>query len=73
MGNSNVTVQSFVQNYGITFPILMDNRLDISRAYQVSDLPTTYFIKPDGTVSKRIVGGPLSTTVIRENMKEIAP
>lgn len=70
-GESLVTVKGFADQYKLTFPILLDPKLDISRAYQVITLPTTYFIKPDGTVAKKIVGGPISRDVILDNIKQM--
>lgn len=71
-GESDVTVQAFVKQYGLTFPILLDKRLDISKAYQVVNLPTTYFIKHDGTLAMRVIG-PLNVNTILDNAKKIAP
>lgn len=71
-GKSDVTVQAFVKQYGLTFPILLDKRLDISKAYQVVNLPTTYFIKHDGTLAMRVIG-PLNVNTILDNAKKIAP
>lgn len=71
-GELDVTVQAFVKQYGLTFPILLDKRLDISKAYQVVNLPTTYFIKHDGTLAMRVIG-PLNVNTILDNAKKIAP
>lgn len=70
-GESLVTVKGFAEQYKLTFPILLDPKLDISKAYQVINLPTTYFIKPDGTVAKKVIGGPISRDVILENLKQM--
>jgi len=71
-GESEVAVKAFANQYGLTFPILMDKRLDISKAYDVINLPTTYFIKPDGTLALRY-NGPLNVDSITEYAKKIAP
>ncbi len=47
-GAADVFVRPFVQGKGLTFPILLDNTLQTSRAYRVRGLPTTFFVSPDG-------------------------
>ena len=71
-GESEVAVQAFAKQYGLTFPILLDKRLDIAKAYEVVNLPTTYFIKHDGTMALRVIG-PLNVNTILDNAKKIAP
>lgn len=71
-GESDVVVKSFAENYKLTFPILLDRRLDISKAYQANNLPTSVFIKPDGTIAW-IVTGPMTADIIRENAKKMTP
>lgn len=44
------TVQSFLVASPLPFPVLLDERGDVSRQYRVRGLPTTYFIGPDGVV-----------------------
>lgn len=41
------TVQKFVNEYGLTFPILLDSE-DVFRYYQVINLPASYFIDENG-------------------------
>lgn len=71
-GETEVTVQAFAKQYGLTFPMLLDKRLDIAKAYDVVQLPTTYFIKHDGTLALRVIG-PLNVNTILDNAKKIAP
>jgi peroxiredoxin len=71
-GESEVAVKAFAKQYGLTFPILLDKRLDIAKAYQVNPLPTTFFIKHDGTMVLQITG-PMNVNTILDNAKKIAP
>ncbi|WP_035101805.1 thiol-disulfide oxidoreductase ResA [Aneurinibacillus terranovensis] len=71
-GESEVAVRSFAKQYGLTFPLALDQSQDITRLYQIGPLPTTVFIKPDGTVYKKVEGG-MTLDTMRDNMQQIAP
>lgn len=51
-----VAVENFVNQYKVTFPILMDKNEEIRKRYGVSQYPTTFFVGPDGTVSHIRIG-----------------
>lgn len=51
-----VTVENFISQYKVTFPILMDKNEEIRRRYGVSQYPTTFFVGPDGIVSQIRIG-----------------
>ena len=44
------TVQAFLGQNPLPFPILLDQNGDVSRQYRVRGLPTTFFINPEGIV-----------------------
>ena len=46
----------FVNNLQLTFPILLDRTLEVSRQYSVRGLPTTYLIDPDGLLIGVVIG-----------------
>ncbi len=48
--------QSFVDEMGVTFPILLDGGKRVSRQYLVQGLPTTVILDADGIVRIRHVG-----------------
>lgn len=50
------TVASFVDEFGYTFPILLDRTGQVAANYNVRGIPTTYFITPDGTMVGMLVG-----------------
>ncbi|MGP1361650.1 MAG: TlpA family protein disulfide reductase [Candidatus Fimenecus sp.] len=54
--DSESSVKSFLENGGYTFPVLTDKRGLAFRAYNVSSLPTTYFIDKNGKVVSHTVG-----------------
>jgi peroxiredoxin len=46
----------FVDNLKLTFPVLLDSTLEVSRQYSVRGLPTTYLIDPDGLLIGVVIG-----------------
>lgn len=53
---SEEAIASFVEQGGITFPILHDPGDDVSRAFKASGVPETYLIGADGTILHRWIG-----------------
>ena len=49
------TVQEFVDEIGITHPVLLDSDGSISRLYQVFAIPTGLFIDSDGLIRAKVV------------------
>lgn len=52
LDESKVTVQSFVKQTGVTFPILFDQGLRMRDRYAVRYYPTTFFIDANGKIVK---------------------
>jgi peroxiredoxin len=49
-------VQDFADEFGISHPILLDVDRGVSQKYQVSSIPTTFFIDKQGVIRAKIVG-----------------
>ena len=56
---------SFAEEFELTFPILFDRDGSVSRLYQTSALPTTYFINREGIIEKVVIGGPMSEALLK--------
>ena len=50
------SVKSFIKEYRVTYPILLDKESLAAEMYQVSAIPTSYIIDPQGTIIQKIVG-----------------
>ena|GEM_PF-927992 len=50
------SAKSFVKEFGLPFPILLDEKGVVSKQYQVISIPTTYFIDTDGIIKQKIIG-----------------
>jgi thiol-disulfide isomerase/thioredoxin len=49
-------VAGFVENIGMSFPVLLDTDGRVGAAYSVRAIPTTYIIDPQGYILGRMVG-----------------
>lgn len=56
LGENAVTVKSFVDQYKVRFPVYLDKEETIRKRYGVMSYPSTFFIRPDGTVFEKKVG-----------------
>ncbi|MDO8752718.1 MAG: TlpA disulfide reductase family protein [Anaerolineales bacterium] len=63
-------VVPFTEEYGLTFPILLDETGDASKAYQIRSLPSSYFINRFGIITEVVIGGPMSEALIRTRIEE---
>ena len=64
-------IQTFVADYGLTFPILLDLDGNINRTYQIQALPSSFFIDAEGQIQKVIYGGPLSEAMLRAEISRL--
>ena len=64
-------VAPFTAEYGLTFPILLEETGDVAAAYQLRSLPTSLFIGRDGIIQEVIVGGPMSEALLRTRIEQI--
>lgn len=55
MDEAEASVQGFVNQYGLTFPILMDQG-EVAKKYRIDPLPTTVLVNPDGKIERVILG-----------------
>ncbi|ATP39591.1 thiol-disulfide oxidoreductase [Solibacillus sp. R5-41] len=69
---SDFEVQKYVDNMGMNFPVAIDKTKSVFTAYNIDPLPTSIFIKPDGTVD-RIITGEMSEAQIAAYLESIKP
>lgn len=65
------TAQSFLDDLGINMTTLLDKRGEVANMYRVRGLPTTVFVRPDGTIHDIVVGGPISEAKLTENVEQL--
>lgn len=49
-------VKPFVDELGLTFPVLLDSKGEVSRSYRIRGLPTSYFVGQNGVIMGRELG-----------------
>jgi peroxiredoxin len=69
--DSESDARAFVQELGLTFPIVLDRDGSVSARYQLLGLPSTFFIDQSGIIRSVIVGGPMSEATIQSNVEDL--
>ena len=60
----DAAVRDFVAGFGVTYPVVLDADGEISRQYQISPIPTSYFIDAAGNIRYVYVGTLTESDVI---------
>ncbi len=66
-----LNIAPFAEEFGLNFPILLDETGDISLAYQLRSLPSSFFINRDGIISEVVIGGPMAEALLRTRVENI--
>lgn len=64
-------VMGFVEEFGLTFPVLLDRNGFVFSDYQVQLYPTTFFIGKDGVIQDVVFGGPISETTMASKVSDL--
>jgi len=64
-------IAPFLTQYGITFPVLLDELGSVAQKYDLRSLPSSYFISRDGTINEVVIGGPMSEALLRTRIEAI--
>lgn len=64
-GDKVESVQNFVKDYGLTFPIPMDEAGTVGHTYEAITIPTSYMIDSNGRIQNKVVG-PMDENMIKE-------
>jgi peroxiredoxin len=62
---------AFVQDFNLTFPILLERTGDVARQYQLRAMPSTFFVDREGLIRKVIIGGPMSEVTLQTAVEEL--
>ena len=68
---SNVTV--FMQDNGLSLPVLLDTQLSVGQRYNVMAIPTTLFIDREGIIQEKVIGAFPNKAEIEKRLSKIAP
>lgn len=73
IGESSAKVKDFMEKLNLSFPVLLDSRSAIAKMYNITAIPTTYFIDKDGVIQTRIIGAFSSKAQIESELGKIIP
>ncbi|MGY0692765.1 redoxin domain-containing protein [Virgibacillus sp. FSP13] len=54
--NSMQEVESFVDEFDMTFPVLLDENIEVANLYAIRPIPTSYMIDSDGIIQFKAFG-----------------
>ena len=64
-------VVPFVQENGLTFPILLEGTGKVGETYELRSLPSSFFIDRNGIIQEVVIGGPMSEALLRTRIESI--
>ena len=67
---TSAQVEAYARELGLTFPLLLDQRGDVTQTYRVQNLPRSFFLDRQGRVV-RIHPGELTTDTMEKYLKEL--
>ena len=73
IGESSSTVEEFRQSYNLSFTVLLDTRQDVAQRYNITGIPTTFFIDKDGIIQDRVIGAFRNKVQIENRLNKIIP
>lgn len=59
-------VSTFVEDYQLSFPILMDVKGKVAHQFEILSYPTSYFIDSDGVIRGKVIGALSKETMYKE-------
>jgi len=57
--DTEATARNFADNYGVTYPILLDDSEEVGKTYRIRSFPVTFFIRSDGVIHS-VIKGPVT-------------
>lgn len=68
--NGEEAIRSFIDEFGLTFSIPMDETGSAAQAYQIRTVPTTYILNTKGEIAQKIVG-PMDEQIMKDQTDSI--
>ena len=57
VGGNEDKIWTFLNDFNVDFPVLIDAKSKVSKGWRMFGLPTTYIIDPGGRIVLRAIGG----------------
>lgn len=71
LSEDRLTVESFIRQVGVDFPILLDKDKKTEKSYGLKQYPTTFFITAKGKIQEVVIGGLLSEDEIEKRVERL--
>lgn len=68
---SSFAVNNFIDRYHLNFPILLDKNGDVTDAYNIGPIPTTFFINKQGKVVDKVIESMPNAKYIEKKISQI--
>nr|WP_280518567.1 redoxin domain-containing protein [Lederbergia wuyishanensis] len=69
-GNGPEKVKKFIEEYGLTFHVPLDEDGDVAEKYRIIPIPTSYLIATNGVIQKKILG-PMDEEMMEKLVKDL--
>lgn len=73
IAQTDFEVQSFIDSYNLSFPVVIDRSKDVMTKYNIDQLPATILVAPDGTIQQVVPPGEMSESTIATYLESIKP
>lgn len=71
VGEPQRMAAAFAQEFGLTFPVLLDSNSRIAQRYGVRALPSSFFVDQEGILRDIVIGGPMNQDYIESKIKPL--
>ena len=73
IGESPSEAKRFLQTHNLSLPVLLDTEENAARKYNITGIPTTFFIDSDGIIQQKIIGAFPNKGAIEKYLNSIMP
>ena len=73
LGESSSKAEEFMQSYNLSFTVLLDTKQDVAQRYNITGIPTTFFIDKDGIIQDKVIGAFQNKAQIENRLSKIMP
>ena len=71
IGDSSAKAKEFLQKHNLSLPVLLDTKKAVARRYNITAIPTTFFIDKDGIIHEKIIGAFPNKEIIEKKLSKI--
>ena len=69
--DDETAARAAIQEWGLTFPIVLDRDSATGHRYHIQAMPTTFFVGRDGVIADMVFGGPMSEALIASKIEKL--